>query len=364
MTTYRWRLSALALSFLFVCTSAIAQNGKFVSQRNADTLANGPAYWTPERMASARPEPMAVKYGSPLQVTDSAELKPSGPAGAASGQRPGDSPLLAQVLTPEANLPGEAELPLVTTYFAYPFPFVRTEVLPLTLYTSYPWSVNGKLFFTKPGIGNFVCSATAVTSGTAPRRALLLTAGHCVSSGNGTFWTNFQFVPALRDTVRPYGTWGWDWVTTTGEWHNNANNKRDVAFIVTSKRVSDGRSLGSVVGDAGIAWNQPDKQQFWAHGYPAASPFTGRRMILCTASIAGRDSMAGVGPAPMGIGCDQTGGASGGSWKRGSTMNNPGFTNGVFSYKYTTAQPLSTYSPYFDTAIRDLWLHAQTLVSP
>lgn len=356
---YRWRLSALALLFLFVCTPAIAQKEKFVSRSNADPLSNGPAYWTPDRMAAARPEPMAVKYGSPLQVTDSAELKPSGPAGAISGQGPGAE----QLLSPEASLLGEEELPLLSTYFSYPFPFTRSEVLPVTLYTAYPWSVNGKLYFTKPGIGDFVCSGTAVTSGTAPRRALVLTAGHCVSSGSGAFWTNFLFVPALRDTSRPYGTWGWTWVTTTGEWHNTANNKRDVAFIVTSKRPSDGRSLGSVVGDAGIAWNQPDKQQFWAHGYPQASPFAGRRMILCTASIAGRDSMSGVGPAPMGIGCDQTGGASGGSWKRASTMNNPGFTNGVFSYKYGV-QPLSTYSPYFDTAVRDLWLHAQTLVAP
>jgi V8-like Glu-specific endopeptidase len=357
MKPYRWKPTFLVLSFLFITGSVIAQE-KIVSKRNATPASAGSVYWTAERMAAARPEPLAVRYGSPLSATDGEELKPTGPAGSAAAQGPGE----AKLAEPLAQVVGDPDLPLLSSYFAYPFPFVRSEVLPLSLYTSYPWSVNGKLFFTKPGIGDFVCSGTVVASGTAPRRALVLTAGHCVSSGSGTFWTNFKFVPALRDTLRPFGTWDWDWVTTTGEWHNTANNKRDFAFVVTSKRF-DGVSVGNLTGNAGLAWNVADKQEVWAHGYPAQTPFTGRRMILCTAAIAGRDSFAGTGPAPMALGCDQNGGASGGSWKRGVAMNNPGYAIGVFSYKYNI-QPLSTYSPYFDTAFVTLWQHAQTLVSP
>lgn len=359
MTTYRWRLCPLALALFFICGSVIAQE-KFVSKRNPAPASGGSNYWTPERMAAARPEPLGVRYGSPLAETDAEQLKPAGTAGSAPPQRPGD----AAQQQPEslAKVVGDAQLPLSSTYFSYPYPFTRTHVLPLTLYTVYPWNVNGRLFFTKPGIGDFVCTATSVTSGTAPRRALILTAGHCVSSGAGTFWTNFQFVPALRDSLRPYGTWDWDSLVTTPEWHNTGNRKRDVAFIVTRKR-GDGLSLGTVVGGAGLAWNQSDKQDLWAHGYPIDSPFNGLRMILCTASVAGRDGFSGTGPAPMAIGCDQTAGCSGGSWKRATTMNSPGYAMGVFSYKYD-AQPLASYSPYFDTAIRDLWTQAQGFVKP
>jgi V8-like Glu-specific endopeptidase len=361
MRANRWMLwGALALLCTSLYGSANAQDGRFATKKRAATQAAASAYWTPERMAAARPEPLVARQGLPTPATDSSELRTDGAAELIAGRGPGGG---GATMSPTLKPFGGDEAPsALAAYFTYPFPFTRTEVNPSSLYTVYPWSTNGKLFFTKPGQGDFVCSATAVTSGSAPRRALVLTAGHCVSSGNGTFWTNFLFAPALRDLNRPFGTWDWEWATTTSEWHNNANSKRDVAFIVTSKRF-DGRSLGNVVGDAGIGWNWPDKQDLWAHGYPSQAPFNGKRMILCTAAIAIRDTLAGVGPAPIGIGCDQTKGSSGGSWKRASTLTAAGYAIGVFSYKYTT-QPQSSYSPYFDTAIRDLWTHAQTLVDP
>jgi hypothetical protein len=43
----------------------------------------------------------------------------------------------------------------------------------------YPRRVNGKLFFSKPGGDNFVCSATMI------RRNFAITAGHCVHEGRG-----------------------------------------------------------------------------------------------------------------------------------------------------------------------------------
>jgi V8-like Glu-specific endopeptidase len=362
MKTKRWMLSALALSFLFICGSVNAQQEKFATSRNkAPGSAYSTPYWTPQRMAAARPMPLLVRQGSLSPVTDGTDLKVTGPAEKIAGHAPGNETVPNLV---SLTVGGDETLSApLANYFIYPFPFTRTEVNPTTLYTVYPWSTNGKLYGTMPGQGNYVCSATAITSGTAPRRALVLTAGHCISDGQGTFAYNFMFVPAMRDTSAPFGVWDWEFATTTNEWHNNGNFRRDVAFIVTSKRPSDGRSLGSVVGDAGLGWNFPDKQDLWVHGYPSRAPFNGKRMILCTSAIAARDSPPGVGPATIAIGCDQTQGSSGGSWKRAWSLNGSGYAIGVVSYG-KTGQSQALYSPYFDTAIRDLWTHAQTLVSP
>jgi Trypsin len=359
MKIKRWMLGALALSFLLIQGSVYAQKASFASQRNnVPESASRTAYWTPERMVAARPMPLLVAPGSPVRATESAELRPTGPPETIAGSRPDKAEMSSPI---SKTVGGDEASSALANYFTYPFPFTRTELYPTTLYAIYPWSTNGKLYFTQPG-GDFVCSATSVASGSAPRRAIVLTAGHCVSDGNGSFYTNFLFVPSLHDAVRPFGTWDWDWVTTTSEWHNNGNNRRDVAFLVTRKR-SDGQSLGNLVGSAGLSWNAPDKQDVWAQGYPQQAPFTGRRMILCTAAIAARDSPAGAGPATIGIGCDQTPGCSGGSWKRAWNMNAAGYAIGVFSYHYST-QPQARYSPYFDTVIRDLWTHAVSLVDP
>lgn len=106
----------------------------------------------------------------------------------------------------------------------------------------------------------------------------------------------------------------------------------------------------------GFAWNWPRDTQHWhAIGYPAASPFDGRRQQVCAASDAIADT--NFSPATIGIGCDQTGGTSGGPW----IMNFSGFAgasnylNGNQSYKYTSpAQPLAIYGPYFDSSSKSL----------
>jgi hypothetical protein len=115
---------------------------------------------------------------------------------------------------------------------------------------------------------------------------------------------------------------------------------------------SAGVLLQNKVGAAGFAWNQARDQQFVDFGYPQASPFNGRSMVTCLGATAVNDTgIGGSGPAPIGIGCDMTGGASGGSWQirwGGASGSTPGYINGHNDYKYNS-QPLAMYSPYFDT---------------
>jgi len=237
--------------------------------------------------------------------------------------------------------------------FSYPYPFTRFGVSPASLYKKFPWEVNGKVFFTNDG-GNFVCSGTSVVS---PDGLLVWTAGHCTANTDGThhFDSFAEFVPAYNGTAAnpaPKGVWVADNLVTTSAWLNNGDFSLDLGVMHVVAH--SGVTLAQTVGDAGFAWNQSRDQDFTDFGYPAASPFSGNFMIECNAAHGADASVGGAGQAAIGIGCDMTGGSSGGSWSIGwgggttkPTGLTVGFINGHNDFKFSS-QPLAMYSPYFD----------------
>ncbi len=303
-------------------------------QRNAAT------YWTPARMAKAKPMVKRLD-GAP----DSATSAPAAADGAASAVAPRTARGKA---VPNALVETGAERPMAMGY-TYPFPFTRTAVYPTSQYRASSRRVNGKIFFTQNG-GNYVCSGTVVT---AQNRNQVWTAGHCLSNGAGVFNSSTVFVPAYDGNASsccPYGTWTANSLVVASDWHNTGSFRRDLgAFNVNPV---SGVNIQNRVGGAGFAWNQSRNQDFVDFGYPAASPFNGTSMQNCFAGYAIADTgVGGAGPAPSGIGCDMTGGSSGGSWQiawGGSSGAVPGYINGHNDYKWSN-QPLAMYSPYFDT---------------
>ncbi len=233
--------------------------------------------------------------------------------------------------------------------FSYPFPFDRHAVYPQSLYKKSPWQVNGKVFFTPNG-GTFVCSGTAVS---ATNLDQVWTAGHCVNDGAGN-WDSFaEFVPSYNGTAGqccPKGIFVANNYSTSSAWNSSGDFSLDLGSMTVNPN-SGGVKLQNKVGGAGFAWNQARDQQFVDFGYPQASPFDGNKMITCLGSTAVYDSgIGGSGQAPNGIGCDMTGGSSGGSWQiqwGGAGGSSPGYINGHNDYKYSS-QPLAMYSPYFD----------------
>jgi V8-like Glu-specific endopeptidase len=108
---------------------------------------------------------------------------------------------------------------------------------------------------------------------------VVLTAGHCVHSGNGasTGWYNsFEFIPAYRRVgskiTQPYGDWtNWASATTTIDWFAGGGgvpNTGDWALIVFNKDANNNR-IGDYTGWLG--WGYP--LQVGRHntilGYPA-----------------------------------------------------------------------------------------------
>lgn len=146
--------------------------------------------------------------------------------------------------------------------------FTSSQVFPAQADTTYPTRATGKLFFEKvPGSGSWwVCSASMIKPG------IVLTAGHCVSSGTGSWYGSFQFVPGYRSGAAPYGVWtSWATTTTTGEWFGGGGsvpNGGDYALIVFNRNGS-GYRVGDYTGWFG--WQYPSLigKHVSVLGYPA-----------------------------------------------------------------------------------------------
>ena len=217
-------------------------------------------------------------------------------------------------------------------------PWTSEEIT--TPYTQAPTSTHGKVFFTLGG-NDYVCSGTALLSG---NKSVVWTAGHCVNEGPGAFATNWQFVPAYKDGSAPLGVYVAEDLYSPTAWVNSGDFSYDLGAAVVGP--AGGTALTDRVGGRGIAFNYSRSQNFQSYGYPAAPPFTGERLWRCNSPVQTHDNSAN--PATMGIGCDMTGGSSGGGWIVGSSVYS------VNSYGYDN-QPDVMYGPYQGSVAQSLY---------
>ncbi|GAA2767757.1 hypothetical protein GCM10010103_67990 [Streptomyces paradoxus] len=197
----------------------------------------------------------------------------------------------------------------------------------------------GKVFFDSPD-GPAVCSGTVVKDVNHPGKSnLVWTAGHCVhAGGNGGWYRNIMFVPAYNDLgkseaeisnanpaeVAPYGNWWANWASTSNQWiQGGSESGGDGAAydyaVLHVKPEQGAKSLEETVGAAlDVDFSAPsaaEAAKMGAWGYPAAPPYNGEKMFKCV-DIPGRFSLSPSLPTMYRIGCDMTGGSSGGGWFR------------------------------------------------
>ena len=217
-------------------------------------------------------------------------------------------------------------------------PWTSEEIT--TPYTQAPTSTHGKVFFTLGG-NDYVCSGTSLLSG---NKSVVWTAGHCVNEGPGAFATNWQFVPAYKDGSAPLGVYTAQDLLTPSAWANAGDFSYDLGAAVVGP--AGGTALTDRVGGRTIAFNYSRSQNFQSYGYPAAPPFTGERLWRCSSPLQTQDTSAN--PATLGIGCDMTGGSSGGGWIVGASVYS------VNSYGYNN-QPDVMYGPYQGSVAQSLY---------
>ena len=118
-----------------------------------------------------------------------------------------------------------------------------------------------------------------------------------------------------------------------------------------------------MVGSLGFSANLDNNRHWFNIGYPAAYPFDGRRQQICTAPFAFYDTNLNQ-PYPVGIGCDMTGGSSGGPWII-NFSGDAGFANYLNgNNSYRRLDPEEMYSPYFGDAAQNLYDELISIASP
>jgi hypothetical protein len=96
-------------------------------------------------------------------------------------------------------------------------------------------------------------------------------------------------------------------VTTSNEWFVNGAFTRDYAIIrLQPSGTVINANVATVTGGLGFAWNR-GRDQAWVHlGYPAASPFTGGKIILTASEHRYDDTPDLLGPPTNSWGSSQT----------------------------------------------------------
>jgi V8-like Glu-specific endopeptidase len=343
-----------AIAAFAVPVSASAADNGWASIENT-RKGNSLSYWTPERMRNARPMPLPkVSAGAVAAnaIEAAAEVEANGTPTGADGAPPRYK-VPANLVTRDADYDAAEVAAAAAALEEYDAiegnnfgtlngHFSSSRVFPDAATTTYPYLTVGKLFFTIPGEGNFICSGSVL------RKRVILTAGHCVHSGNGNnngFYTNFLFVPAYRNNIRPAGTWDWNYVIVTGTWFSGGAsfpNAADYAMIEPDDL--NGNIIGNVTGFLGFQTLKLRPNHAHLLGYPANHD-SGQRMHQVTSQ-----SLRAASPNAVEYGSDMRGGSSGGPWVQNFGVVSSGQTGGsntgsnrvigITSYGFVSTTPL------------------------
>ncbi|MFF0065890.1 trypsin-like serine peptidase [Streptomyces sp. NPDC005279] len=208
---------------------------------------------------------------------------------------------------------------------------------------------SGRVFFTFQG-RTASCSGDSVTG---QNGSTVITAGHCVKY-QGSWHTNWVFVPAYNNGQAPYGQWSATKTFSTDQWAASEDINYDVGLAVVAPL--NGKKLADTVGAQGLSFNGGYNKPMYAFGFPAAAPYDGAKLIYCS----GNSSKDFLFSQDHSLGCNMTGGSSGGPWFTSfSEATGTGLQASVNSFGYIFL-PNRMFGPYFGNEAKAVYDKAQT----
>ncbi|MET9320051.1 peptidase [Streptomyces sp. NPDC003038] len=207
---------------------------------------------------------------------------------------------------------------------------------------------SGRVFFTM-GDRTASCSGDSITSANG---STVMTAGHCVKY-QGSWHTNWVFVPAYDNGAAPYGQWSATKTFATDQWAASEDMNMDVGLAVVAPL--NGRTLSQAVGAQGVLFNGGYNKKMYSFGFPAAAPYDGSKLVYCSGN-SGKDFLL---TKDHSLACNMTGGSSGGPWFQDfNETTGLGTQVSVNSFGYTFL-PNRMYGPYFGNEAKAAYDRAQ-----
>ncbi len=260
------------------------------------------SYWTPQRLASAKPAPLPA-------------LPRTGDTTVALG----GTPRMIHATRPAGGAHADSSV----------------------------WTTVGRLFFHNPADGGtYVCTANVVTSN---NRDVIATARHCVMDiATGTWFTDFQFAPSYDRGNAPYGWWTW---RSAGVRVDDTSPGGDNAFIVLNSGGNSGAHIQDAIGSSGIGFNFSTNNYAHAIGLPANLDYA----VWCEGTPV--DSYNGGVHIPNCQGL--SGGASGGPFIFNYESDGSAMQTGSFFGSWGSGTDGNSYFAYYRDASLDVYNGAQ-----